>query len=94
MFDMQKITKEEIKISNMKIEDTATWWRILRNGYIAYGLNEILTFYRRSENTRSSNKLKAVKNAWKIYREQEKMGFFKSLYCFCWYIFNAIKRRI
>lgn len=94
MFDMTKITKKEIEISDMKIEDTATWWRILRNGYIAYGLNEILSFYRRSDKTRSSNKFKAVKGAWQIYREQEKLGLLKSIYCFCWYIFNAVKRRI
>ena len=94
MFDMDKISKEEIQIADMKIEDTATWWRILRNGYIAYGLNEILTFYRRSENTRSSNKLKAVKGAWEIYRKQEKFNVIKSFYYFSWYLFNAVKRRI
>ena len=94
MFDMEKISKEEIQISNMQVEDTATWWRILRSGYTAYGLNEVLTYYRRSENTRSSNKFKAVKNAWKIYREQEKISFLKSFYYFCWYVFNAIKRRL
>ena len=94
MFDMSNITKDEIKISDMKIEDTATWWRILRNGYVAYGLNEILTFYRRSENTRSSNKVKAIKGAWEIYRKQEKFNILKSLYYFNWYLFNAVKRRI
>lgn len=94
MFDMTKLKKEDIQMPNVKIEDTATWWKVLRKGYIAYGLNETLSFYRRGENTRSANKLKAVKNAWKLYREQEKLGIFKSLYCFVCYIFHAIKRRI
>ena len=28
-------------------EDTATWWKVLRSGYTAYGLDEVLTVYRR-----------------------------------------------
>lgn len=94
MFDLEKINKELIKMPNVKNEDSATWWKILRNGYIAYGLDEILSFYRRSNNTRSSNKLKSVRNTWNIYRNLEKLSFIKASYCFCFYVFNAIKRRL
>lgn len=94
MFDMTKLTKNDVHMPNVKSEDTATWWNILRQDKIAYGLNEILSFYRRSANTKSSNKLTAVKQAWQLYREQQRLGIFYSAYCFNWYLFNALRRRL
>ncbi len=93
MFDMTKLTKNDVHMPNVKSEDTATWWNILRQDKIAYGLNEILSFYRRSANTKSSNKFTAIKQTWQLYREQQKLGLFYSIYCFIWYVFNAIRRR-
>ena len=75
-------------------QDTATWWKVLKTGIIAYGLNETLSLYRRSSNTLSSNKMKALKRTWNLYRNVEKLPFFTSLYNFCWYCFNAVKRRV
>lgn len=94
MFDITKINKELLKMPNVKNEDTATWWNILRHGYNAYGINEILAFYRRSEGTRSSNKFISIKNTWNLYRKQEGLSFFKSMHNFISYIKNAIKRRL
>lgn len=94
MFDLELINRELIKMPNIKSEDTACWWKILRNGYNAYGLNEILSFYRRSKKTQSSNKLKAVKHTWEIYRKQEKLSLLESIYFFFFYVINAIRRRI
>lgn len=94
MFDINKISKDLIKMPNIKSEDTATWWKILRNGYTAYGLNEILAFYRRSSGTLSSNKFEAIRRIWNLYRNYEKLNILYSLYNFIFYAFNAIKRRI
>lgn len=94
MFDMKKLSKEDIYMPNIKSEDTATWWKILKNGYIAYGLNEVLSFYRRSEGTLSSNKIEAIKRIWNLYRKQEKLNTLLSIYNFIFYLKNAIKRRI
>ena len=94
MFDMKKIKKEDIYMPNIKSEDTATWWKILKKGYIAYGLNEVLTLYRRSEGTLSSNKIEAIKRIWYLYRKQEKLNLFSAIYNFMFYLKNAIKRRI
>lgn len=94
MFDTEKISKELIYMDNVKSEDTATWWNILKSGYDAYGLNEILSFYRRSEGTLSSNKIEAIRRIWNLYRNVFKLGFFYSLYNFIFYAINAIKRRI
>lgn len=94
MFDIEKIKKEEIYMPNVKSEDTACWWKILKNNYEAYGLNEILTFYRRSSNTLSSNKIEAIKRIWNLYRNQEHMNILYSCYNFMFWAFNAVKRRI
>lgn len=94
MFDITKLDKELIKMPKVKSEDTATWWKILKNNNIAYGLNENLTYYRRSENTLSSNKFEAIKRIWYLYRKVEKLGIFYSIYNFCFYAVNAVKRRV
>lgn len=94
MFNMNKIKKEDIFMPNVKSEDTACWWSILKKGYKAYGINEILSYYRRSPNTLSSNKIEAIKRIWFLYRKHEKLSFIYSLYNFIFYAFNAVKRRV
>ncbi|MBQ4263498.1 MAG: glycosyltransferase family 2 protein [Bacilli bacterium] len=94
MFDMSKIDKSLIFMPNVKCEDTATWWKILKSGYTAYGMNEILAYYRRMRNTLSSNKFKSAKNMWLLYRKYAELNIFASFYNFCFYAYNAIKKRI
>lgn len=95
IFDVKKLGKDLISMPDVRRgQDTATWWKVLKTGVTAYGLNEILSFYRRSNNTLSSNKIKALKRTWNLYRNVENFSFFTSLYNFCWYCFNAVKRRI
>lgn len=94
MFDMDKLKKEDVFMPDVEAEDTATWWKVLKKVDYAYGLNEILSYYRRDEGTRSSNKINAAKKAWKLYRESEHFGIIKSLYYFSFYAFNAVRRRI
>ena len=95
MFDMNKISKEDIYMPNVRRgQDTATWWNVLKKIDFAYGLDEVLAIYRRTSNSLSANKIQALKRTWYLYRNIEKISFFKSLYYFCWYCFNAVKRRI
>lgn len=75
-------------------EDTATWLNILRKGYLAYALDEPLVSYRIRRKSASSNKLKASADLWKVYRQNEKLSFIKTLYYFGCYAFNAIKKRL
>ena len=77
-----------------KGQDTATWLMILRNEEYAYGIDEALVNYRLVGNSLSSNKFKALKRTWNTYRNVEKLGLFKSSYVFCFYVYNAIKKRI
>mgnify|MGYP001659118509 FL=1 len=95
IFDVEKLGKGLIKMPNVRRgQDTATWWKVLKTNIIAYGLNETLSLYRRSNNTLSANKMKALKRTWNLYRNVEHLNVFYSLYNFSWYVFNAVKRRI
>lgn len=94
MFDLNKLTKEDIYMPDVKSEDTATWWKILKKISFAYGINNIVVLYRRSANTLSSNKIKAIRRIWNLYRNVECLDIISSCYNFCWYCFNALKRRV
>lgn len=94
MFDTEKISKEMLEMPVMKSEDTALWWRILRNGYVAWGLDENLVKYRRAGRSLSSNKLEAVRRIWTLYRRAEGMSILNSAYHFCFWAVRAVKRRV
>lgn len=94
MFDTDKIGKELLEMPVIKSEDTALWWKILRQGYTAYGLDENLVKYRRAGRSLSSNKLEAVRRIWGLYRQAEGMGILSSAWHFCFWAFRAVKRRV
>lgn len=94
MFDLEKIKKDTIKMPVVASEDTATWWKVLRSGYTAYGLDEVLTVYRRPADSLSANKLVAIKRIWNLYRNVEKLPLACSMWNFVWWAFRATLRRI
>ena len=96
VFDTQQIAKKWIKMPEIESEDTATWWRVLRKGVTAYGLDEVLTVYRRSGGTLSSNKITAVKRIWNLYRNPgvADLGVLSSLVHFAGWAVRATLRRI
>ncbi|MCR5526106.1 MAG: glycosyltransferase [Lachnospiraceae bacterium] len=94
MFDTAKIDKDIIMMPDVPSEDTATWWKVLKEGYTAYGLNRPLTLYRRSSGTLSSNKNEAIKRIWNLYRNVEGMGILRSAWCFSFYALHAVWRRL
>lgn len=94
LFDTEKIKKELIYMPVVKSEDTATWWKILRAGYTAYGLDEVLAIYRRPAKSLSSNKLEAVRRIWNLYRREERLSFFYSVYNLFFWALRATLRRI
>lgn len=95
MFDMGRLTVEDVEMPDVRRgQDTATWWKVLKKVECAYGLNEVLSYYRRSSHTLSSNKLTALKRTWNLYRNVEKLGLIRSFDCFVAYCFNAARRRV
>lgn len=94
IFDTTIVPKDKIEMPVIKSEDTALWFKLLREGYVAGGLNENLTIYRRPANSLSSNKLEAVRRIWNLYRRSEHLNFFYSLICMVGWGVRAVKRRI
>lgn len=94
LIDRTKIPEDLILMPNIKSEDTATWWRILKAGNTGYGLNENLVKYRRSAGTLSANKFAAIKRIWRLYRDIAGLSVISSVFNFvCWAI-TAVLRRI
>lgn len=94
MFDLEKLSREQLEMPVMKSEDTALWFRILRSGVTAYGLDENLVKYRRAGRSLSSNKLEALRRIWNLYRKAEGLNVISSAWHFCFWAFRAVKRRI
>lgn len=95
MFDIKKINKKLLEMPDIKyVEDTATWWKVLRNGYIAFGIPDLFAYYRRTPKSNSSNKIKTQGSLWFLYRKVEDLSFFYSLHCLFWKNINATLRRI
>jgi teichuronic acid biosynthesis glycosyltransferase TuaG len=94
VLDRNMVPDKVMRMPRVESEDTATWWQILRAGYTAYGLDEVLAVYRRPARSLSSNKFKAVKRIWNLYRRQEKLSVFASAYHFLFWAYRATMRRI
>ncbi len=94
MFDSEKLPRELMYMPDVPSEDTACWWKVMKTGIPAWGLNRPLTIYRRSGGTLSSNKLTAIKRIWNLYRNVEHLGLIRSAWCFVFYAFHAVMRRI
>lgn len=94
MFDLEKLPREQLGMPVMKSEDTALWFRVLRSGVTAYGLDENLVKYRRAGKSLSSNKLEAIRRIWNLYRRAEGMNIISSAWHFCFWALRAVKRRI
>jgi teichuronic acid biosynthesis glycosyltransferase TuaG len=84
-FEMQNIRSSH---------DMVLWLQIMKKGFIAYGLDEVLASYRVLSSSNTSNKLKSAIDVWYVYRNIEKLNFFLCIWCFINYAYNAIKRRI
>jgi teichuronic acid biosynthesis glycosyltransferase TuaG len=94
MFDTEGSDIESIHMPNVPSEDTATWWRILRLGFTAYGLDENLAIYRRPKKSLSSNKLTAIERIWFLYRNIADLSVPESLFYFGGWAVRATLRRL
>ena len=94
VIDREKISDELVRMPEVESEDTATWWQILRAGHTACGLDEVLAVYRRPAASLSSNKLRAMKRIWNLYRRQEGLSVLSSAFHFVFWAYRATMRRI
>lgn len=94
LFDLKKLDKSLLTMPEVPSEDSATWWQILRAGYMAYGYPEVTAIYRRPPKSLSSNKGKAIQRIWFLYRKVEKLPLLTSVVCFAGWAFRATLRRL
>lgn len=95
MVDTDLVDKRYLLMPDIRRrQDAATWLQILKAGYKCYGISDVLAEYRRTENSLSSNKLKAVKGVWNLYRDIEHLPLMFSCYCFIRYAILAVWKRI
>lgn len=95
MVDTDIVDKKYLVMPDIRRrQDAATWLQILKAGYECYGLDEILAEYRRAENSLSSDKFKAIKGVWSLYRDIEHLSLPFSCYCFIRYAFLAVWKRL
>lgn len=93
LIDIKQTGKFEMPLISTS-QDMATWLQILKKGYNAYGMLEVLAGYRLVQNSNTAKKWKAVKDVWKVYRDIEHLPFIFSCYNWGGYLFNAIFKRI
>lgn len=94
LFDRKVIPDRLLRMPRVESEDTATWWQILRGGYSAYGLDEVLAVYRRPAGSLSSNKFVAIRRIWNLYRRQEQLSVIASIRYFIPWAYRATARRL
>lgn len=73
-------------------QDYATWLLLLRDGIVARGINDVLSHYRISSNSLSSNKWKSIRQVWQIQTQDEKICKVSAAYHVCCFIWNALKK--
>ncbi|MCT2535123.1 glycosyltransferase family 2 protein [Aquibacillus koreensis] len=73
-------------------QDFALWLKILRSGYKGYGINKTLAQYRKVPGSISSNKIKAAKKNWYVYRQLEQLNTLRSSWYFANYAVRSIKK--
>lgn len=91
MIDRLKINTP-IKFENYHHEDFVLWLKILKNNVVAYGIDEILSSYRKSNSSVSHNKIKAALWTWNIYINVEKLPLNKAIHYFLKYTMNGFRK--
>lgn len=73
--------------------DMGLWLLIMKRGFKAYGLKEVLAGYRLVSTSNTAKKWKAAKDVWKVYRKIEGLSVVYAVYCFCGYVLHAVLKR-
>jgi len=76
----------------LKRQDYGLWLKIMKKINTTQGMLESLAKYRIRKKSVSSNKFKAAKYQWKVYRELENLNFFQSMYYFSHYAYFGITK--
>ena len=81
-------------VLNLELVQAQHGHLIMKRGFRAYGMNEVLAQYRVVSSSNTASKHKAALEVWDVYRKVERLSFFKSGWYFVHYLFHAIRKRL
>ncbi|TMW72347.1 glycosyltransferase family 2 protein [Alteribacter natronophilus] len=73
-------------------QDYVLWLELCKKGFPPTGINEVYSLYRVTKNSVSSNKVKMVKQNWRVYRDIERLNFARSLWYFSHFVLLKIRK--
>jgi glycosyltransferase involved in cell wall biosynthesis len=82
------------KFQKVGHEDYLFWLGVLSQECNVITIKEPLAYYRVGNSSLSSNKLKAAKFQWNIYRKELNLNLITSYYYFIFYTFYALKKKL
>lgn len=86
---------QDIRMPNLRSShDMALWVNLLDESRIAHGYNEVLASYRLVGTSNTSNKFKAARDVWEVYRGYLRYNICKSSFYFSRYAINAALKRL
>lgn len=95
MVDTAVVDRKYLEMPDLRRrQDAAAWLQILKAGYDNFGMDEVLAAYRRTADSLSSNKRKAIRGMWTLYRDVEHLSLPFSCYCFVRYAVLAVWKRL
>lgn len=78
--------------TNFYHEDYVLWLELLKSGEKAVGCSDVLASWRCRENSRSYNKMKSLRERWRIYRRASELSIFESSYYMVGYVTAGMKK--
>lgn len=87
IYDAERLGKQYME--DVGHQDYTLWLKILKGGATAAGILEPLAKYRIRSKSVSSNKIKAARWQWHIYRNVERLSLPQSVYYFAHYAYNG-----
>jgi teichuronic acid biosynthesis glycosyltransferase TuaG len=74
-------------------EDYVVWLKISKNGFMLYGIDQILTRWTSRKNSLSKSIFRKLKDGFKVYNIYEGKNFFESLICLLRLSLNYLKKK-
>ena len=89
----KKIISEKIKFGDLKTkEDFVLWLTILKENIVISGLDQNLSFWRKTNNSLSSSVNQKLIDGFRVYNKHLNFNFFKSLYLLTCLSLNYLKK--
>lgn len=93
MIDRDKVEVPIVEAGVIKAEDYVFHLKILKQGFVARGIQRPLSNYRIREGSRSNSFFGCAKDMWKVLIQIEKLSFFEASFYFSRYILKGAWKR-